>query len=86
MLQGEAWRGGGLGAGSNGLAEPSPHRPPGCPALPTSLTTLSSGTERLRVHSWLFTKESAGEKAACQDWVAPTLCHRLPAVSHTAPS
>lgn len=23
------------------------------------LTTLSSGTERLRVHSWLFTNESA---------------------------
>lgn len=30
------------------------------PALPASLTTLSSGTERLRVHSWLFTNESAG--------------------------
>lgn len=38
---------------------------PGPP--PASLTTLSSGTERLRVHSWLFTKESVGEKATCQD-------------------
>lgn len=48
----------------------SPHpQPLGCLGLPwASLTTLSSGTERLRVHSWLFTKESAGEKAACQDW------------------
>lgn len=27
------------------------------------LTTFSSGTERLRVHSWLFTKESAEQRA-----------------------
>lgn len=48
----------------------SPHpQPQDCLQLPrASLTTLSSGTERLRVHSWLFTKESAGEKATRQDW------------------
>lgn len=85
MLQGEAWRRGGLDAGSNSLMELSPHQPQGCPALPASLTTLSSGTERLRVHSWLFTKESAGEKAACRDWWHPHLCHWVPAVSYTAP-
>lgn len=44
-------------------AHPTPG-PPGPARGP--LTTLSSGTERLRVHSWLFTKESVGEKVACQ--------------------
>lgn len=54
---------------------------PGLPGSPlASLTTLSSGTERLRVHSWLFTKESAGEKAACQDGNGVhtcAICHQL---------
>lgn len=29
---------------------------------PRVLTTFSSGTERLRVHSWLFTNESAEQR------------------------
>lgn len=51
-----------------------------------SLTTLSSGTERLRVHSWLFTKESAGEKAPPSGPGRHAhLDHPPPAVSYTAP-
>ena len=46
----------------------SPHPQPRAACASHSLTTLSSGTERLRVHSWLFTKESAGEKATRQGW------------------
>ena len=46
----------------------SPHPQPRAACASHSLTTLSSGTEWLRVHSWLFTKESAGEKATRQGW------------------
>ena len=59
----------GWGAAEPGpVALPVPTQPQGGLGLPRgSLTTLSSGTERLRVHSWLFTKESAEEKATHQD-------------------
>lgn len=78
-LQGEAWRGeGGDGKwGSNAQAhhsKASPPSPKNAWGSPASLTTLSSGTERLRVHSWLFTKESVGEKATCQDWGGTHTC------------
>lgn len=78
-LQGEAWWGEG-GTGSGGAMprpttpRPSPPSPKNAWGSPASLTTLSSGTERLRVHSWLFTKESVGEKATCQDWGGTHTC------------
>lgn len=59
----------------------SPHPQPRAACASHSLTTLSSGTERLRVHSWLFTKESAGEKATRQGWdgTGPfAIQHQLP--------
>lgn len=43
---------------------------PGPPMGP--LTTLSSGTERLRVHSWLFTNESAKTEPSHQATVVYT--------------
>jgi hypothetical protein len=44
------------------------HQPQGCQGFPLRgpLTTLSSGTERLKVHSWLFTNESAKTEALHQ--------------------
>lgn len=62
-------------AGSGSLRSPgqftqlqaSPRLVPGPPAAQgASLTTLSSGTERLRVHSWLFTNESEKTEALGQ--------------------
>lgn len=44
-----------------GLFQPPPSHRPEVP-----LTTLSSGTDRLRVHSWLFTKASARENGKCE--------------------
>lgn len=63
--EGTGSRGSNAWAHHASLCPPSPRA--AWPPPPISLTTLSSGTERLRVHSWLFTKESAGEKATHQD-------------------
>ena len=91
--RGQAWRRRGLEAGVVGGSHAGPPIQPappaqGCLCLPrASLTTLSSGTERLRVHSWLFTKESAGEKATHQGWdgTRPFAIHHRLAASATRP-
>lgn len=79
-LQGEAWWGE-AGTGSGGAMPRATTRSSSPPSpRAASLTTLSSGTERLSVHSWLFTKESAGEKATCQGGGGIhtyAICHQL---------